>query len=181
MAKCSYCGSPVLKGEEYGICPECKMPFHNECWQENGGCGTSGCSKAPDRGGTGEAYQVEWENKTKVCPYCSEEIPMKSLVCPLCKSDFATIHTLSKDEIKKEHRARKIVKSQKAGATPVWLFILSLTGILSPAVLLFGGIWYWFNKERIKTASPAHNLIALVGLCLSTYYFLLMIIGSFVF
>ena len=32
------------------VCPECGIPHHAECWEENGGCTTFGCRAAPHRG-----------------------------------------------------------------------------------------------------------------------------------
>lgn len=178
MAKCSYCQAQIIKNEDYQICSECKMPYHTECWKENKGCGTNGCPNAPERGGTGEAYQAQWEKKSKTCPYCQEEIPMKSIVCPLCKSNFGTVHTLSTEEVRRELRIAAADKAKKAGYAPIWIFVASLTGFLAPLVLLLGGLWYWSNMESLKDISPTRNLIAIAGLCLSTFYFALMLIGS---
>lgn len=181
MAKCSYCLEQILEGDEYGVCPTCKMSYHKDCWRLNKGCGTSGCTNAPDRGGTGEAHQAQWENRTKICPYCQESIPMKSLTCPLCKTEFGTIHTISREEAKREHLQKPTQPQHQTGPEPIIIFILSLAGILSPFILFFGGSWYFSNREHLKKFSPAKNMVALTGLCLSVYYVCLITIGIILF
>ena len=39
---CGYCLSP-LDGLSTTICPECKLRYHTDCWQESGGCSQFGC------------------------------------------------------------------------------------------------------------------------------------------
>ena len=54
QALCSICQSPIDDGEDTLACPECHLPFHAECWQENMGCAAYGCpqvnalKKGPD-------------------------------------------------------------------------------------------------------------------------------------
>lgn len=43
QALCSICQSFITDGEEIVTCPECDLPFHAECWQENMGCAAYGC------------------------------------------------------------------------------------------------------------------------------------------
>jgi DNA-directed RNA polymerase subunit RPC12/RpoP len=44
---CPYCLSPVKPAGDLTVCPECGIPHHVECWEENGGCTTWGCRAAP--------------------------------------------------------------------------------------------------------------------------------------
>lgn len=41
---CPFCKAPFLKGEAIVICNHCEMPHHLDCWKENGGCTTFGCT-----------------------------------------------------------------------------------------------------------------------------------------
>jgi hypothetical protein len=43
---CSICQAKIKLGEELRLCEHCKQPFHQACWEENGGCGTYGCEGA---------------------------------------------------------------------------------------------------------------------------------------
>lgn len=40
---CPYCRTAMQPGEQVVVCPECKVPHHAECWQENRSCTTYGC------------------------------------------------------------------------------------------------------------------------------------------
>jgi len=45
--KCPYCQTRIEEGEGLTVCPECGIPHHVECWNENGGCTVWGCRAAP--------------------------------------------------------------------------------------------------------------------------------------
>ena len=42
---CPFCQSPIKPGADHVSCSECGIPHHAECWRENGGCTTFGCSR----------------------------------------------------------------------------------------------------------------------------------------
>lgn len=44
---CPYDQFPIASGDEVLVCPECRTVHHVDCWRENGGCTTLGCSYAP--------------------------------------------------------------------------------------------------------------------------------------
>lgn len=41
---CSVCQTPIEDDDERTTCNACKLPFHQECWEENLGCSAYGCS-----------------------------------------------------------------------------------------------------------------------------------------
>ena len=41
---CPYCQFPIKDVSEVNTCSLCNIPHHRECWAENGGCTTFGCS-----------------------------------------------------------------------------------------------------------------------------------------
>ena len=41
---CPFCKAPFMEGEAVVFCSHCEMPHHLECWKENGGCTTFGCT-----------------------------------------------------------------------------------------------------------------------------------------
>ena len=41
---CPYCRFPIKPGEEIMVCPQCGVPHHFDCWRENQGCTTYGCT-----------------------------------------------------------------------------------------------------------------------------------------
>ncbi|MDB5327121.1 MAG: transporter ATP-binding protein [Phycisphaerales bacterium] len=42
---CGICQWPIDAHEASHVCPACNMPSHQECWMENLGCSTYGCSQ----------------------------------------------------------------------------------------------------------------------------------------
>jgi hypothetical protein len=44
---CPYCQFPVKGHEELVVCSECGIPHHTDCWNENHGCTTFGCTGHP--------------------------------------------------------------------------------------------------------------------------------------
>jgi hypothetical protein len=44
-ALCSICQCPILPGEETHHCTECEHDYHADCWEENKGCASYGCTQ----------------------------------------------------------------------------------------------------------------------------------------
>lgn len=44
---CPYCRFPIKSGEETLTCPDCGAVLHADCWRENGGCTSYGCTSSP--------------------------------------------------------------------------------------------------------------------------------------
>ncbi len=44
---CPFCRFPIKKDEDVITCPDCQTTLHADCWRENGGCTTYGCSSSP--------------------------------------------------------------------------------------------------------------------------------------
>jgi predicted component of type VI protein secretion system len=45
LARCAVCHGSIQSDDDITTCPECAMHFHTECWQENFGCSSYGCSQ----------------------------------------------------------------------------------------------------------------------------------------
>lgn len=43
---CPYCQAPIKPNVHVHVCDACGIPHHAECWRDNGGCTTFGCSNA---------------------------------------------------------------------------------------------------------------------------------------
>lgn len=74
--ECSFCGTEIESGQETYICPACHLRYHKECWTENEGCATYGC--------TGEIN----ENEPRYDEGDNFDIPPLSIPnaeCSLCK------------------------------------------------------------------------------------------------
>jgi len=41
---CPYCMTEISEFDDYITCSKCEIPHHRDCWNDNGGCTTYGCS-----------------------------------------------------------------------------------------------------------------------------------------
>ncbi len=71
---CPYCQSKIKSKKEAIICPVCGTPHHIDCWNENGGCTTYGCTgKSED---VGNLTVEEIENlKSHIAPQTENAEP----------------------------------------------------------------------------------------------------------
>lgn len=179
--KCLICRSPIRPEEQSKTCVACLNVFHQECWDENGGCGTPGCSQLPKTERTGdEAWtQSYWGAVSKTCPACRETISVGLLVCPYCQQSFDTEDPVTTDELRDRLTGASTGEEKRTpqlrGA--VLVFVAGILGFLAPVNILWGSIWYVKNRKVLKEASAAHNLVALVGLAFSGLYLILALIG----
>jgi ketosteroid isomerase-like protein len=96
---CPYCQSKIKDSSGFIICSQCGTPHHKECWEENGGCTTYGCTNNPTSGikfnlppeniGERTIDEVRDElRKDKIrsirCPACKNEIEENSIYCKFC-------------------------------------------------------------------------------------------------
>ena len=73
---CPYCKTEIKEGEIIKICPSCGMPHHIECWEENEGCTTFGC--------TGYTYETRTTNLSGSCPNCGAPFGDGFAFCAQC-------------------------------------------------------------------------------------------------
>lgn len=94
---------------------------------------------------------------------------------PDCKEQFETIEPITL-EARKDSLTRhpQQIKERKGALI---IFICGLLGITAPLNLLFGGLWYQKNQKKLCGASPIHNLLAILGLSISGFYSLLILLG----
>lgn len=72
---CPHCKTEIKKGDEVKVCPECGIPHHAACWEENKGCSTLGCK---------EHYEEQRINSMNVCSNCGTPLDDNQAFCPKC-------------------------------------------------------------------------------------------------
>lgn len=73
---CPFCKTEITAEDEVIVCPECKIPHHKGCWEENKGCTTFGCKE--------QHYEAQHTNPTDVCVNCGAPIGDGQAFCPKC-------------------------------------------------------------------------------------------------
>jgi hypothetical protein len=175
---CPICQTSILPNENIMTCEGCKVKYHLECWKERGGCTTLGCKFNPYDIRTHNnplLQRTYWGAETKTCPMCGETIRIGEPKCSYCGEEFDTTAPLTPEEVKE--RFVKPPEKIKENKGAIIIFICGLLGITAPFNLLFGGLWYKENKEKLKRLSPMHNLLAIVGLSISGFYSLVIFLA----
>jgi hypothetical protein len=156
-------------------CSNCLAPHHRECWDYNGGCGTYGCPSAPP---TQKLTDIEipasfWDQSEKECPACRTRIQAAALRCRFCGTVFSTARP--QEEI--EFRQERLLGSDlpKLRRRSIWLLVFAIVPFTSALALLFGGIWYSFNRTRLAALPPAQRAIATIALGVAGLQTLLLI------
>ena len=98
---CPYCKTGFKAGDDIVLCSACDMPHHKDCWIENQGCTTFGCTgtiKAVDNSASSVTMtQMQYEDTaTKpnsgfvFCTQCGTRNANTSFFCHHCGSRLAT-------------------------------------------------------------------------------------------
>jgi len=164
--RCSICQTAVGPLEPVVLCPGCGQPYHAECWQETGGCGSYGCAYAPHtpQAPPATAPTATWGD-TKVCPLCFQVIHAAVLQCPYCREDFGTVEPLDRRELlRRRDQARRATEARTAS-----IAIVAACLFCPPVVALVGGYYLvsrW--KEPLGRIEPLYRILATVGVVVAT-------------
>ena len=73
---CPFCKAEITETDAVKVCPACGIPHHENCWNENRGCTTFGCSQ--------QNYVAQHTNPTEVCANCGAPLGDGQAFCPKC-------------------------------------------------------------------------------------------------
>lgn len=73
---CPFCRTEIREEDAVKVCPACGIAHHQNCWNENKGCTTFGCSE--------QHYEAQNTNPTEVCGNCGAPLGDGQAFCPKC-------------------------------------------------------------------------------------------------
>jgi ribosomal protein L40E len=96
---CPFCKSEFKEGDDIVVCSACDMPHHKDCWVENQGCTTFGCTgtvKAVDGTATSVTateikYEEPKETPSVFCTKCGAKNPATAAFCSSCGAKLVSV------------------------------------------------------------------------------------------
>jgi uncharacterized CHY-type Zn-finger protein len=175
---CGICQTAIAPGETVGRCPECKAPYHAECWTENSGCATYGCALMPETVAAEgpRAPQSYWGREEKDCPHCGKRLRVAALRCRHCGTVFESAAPVSTERFMTEELTKPKLQNAKRGA--VIVFVTGLVPCSAPFALLIGSIWYFNNRPTIARLSSTRRVLAVLGLLAALASTLLLLVAA---
>ncbi len=111
---CPYCRTTIEPGLAVVICPQCGLPHHADCWEENGRCTTFGC-----QGGAPATAAPPPEDRRylqeRPCPVCGFIMRPHETTCPYCRNNIFTPRTPARGSLPRgsgahlPHRGRMVL------------------------------------------------------------------------
>lgn len=176
---CTICQTTIASGEAAMLCPECRLPYHSDCWEENGGCATYGCPAAPRTVKPAEPRADDVARRgwgdTKKCPYCGEIIRAAALKCKFCNEVFASADPLTAADLTRQRMEKQTrgVEHTKA----VIYFVASLLACGAPATAVIGGIWIFRDRPKFRAMDATDKVMIGCGFGISCLVSAIMILG----
>jgi hypothetical protein len=179
--ECSICQTAIVAGEKVMQCPDCGLPFHDECWKENRGCSAYGCTSAPptvkaDGGST--LTNTVWGGE-KQCPACARTIKAEALKCRFCGAAFETRELITREQYaQREYDGQEYLSARNK---IVLFFLISISGCLSVVgaiilgVLIFAGEIWGLQYKRLPGALRGLSVAGLAIACLLLLVLVLLI------
>lgn len=164
---CAICQCPIAPNETTTVCPECKSPFHQDCWEYNHGCAVYGCPQAPPTEGLSalEIPAAYWGQENKPCPKCGKEILAAAVRCRHCGATFDSATPQERGAFQAQEQVKARLPAVRMAS--VWLLIFSLVPCVAPIVAVVGTIWYLSNRETIRALPALHLALCRIALGVS--------------
>jgi hypothetical protein len=164
---CAICLSAIEPEDAKTICPSCNAEYHEECWQENGGCAVYGCPQVPavEQRSTLEIPVSYWGQENKNCPQCGGEILAAAVRCRHCGATFASARPQNVHEFQQQTELSQNLPAVRQ--TIVWIFICSIVSCLAPIGAVWGLVWYPTHREEVRALPSLYGALCKIGLAVA--------------
>ena len=161
---CPYCQGGLGPAADAVACPVCGVLHHAECWQENRGCGTYGCTAAPS---VEQRQPIEtpisfWGQEHKACPKCGNQIMATALRCRHCGTIFDVAQPQSVEEARRRDEMK--VRGPAARRMAIIVFTICVIPLVAPLGVLTGLLWYPRKRAILATQPALFGALARLGL-----------------
>ncbi len=181
-ATCTVCQTVITAGVAVKLCPECRLPYHDDCWSDNGGCATYGCSQAPKTLKPAEPDHDEVSRRgwgdSKKCPYCGETIRAAALKCKFCHEVFDGADPITKADLRKKETQRVQRTSDRSKA--IIYFICSVVSCAAPVTAIIGALWIFGDRKRFNAMDMTDRILIGCGFGISGLVSTVMVLGILV-
>ncbi|MDQ3019855.1 MAG: DUF4440 domain-containing protein [Bacteroidota bacterium] len=178
---CPYCQSKIKKGADFVVCSHCGTPHHKECWHENGGCTTYGCTNNPQTEKKVEVQSEDVGNTTIEtireslrtipaqslieCPNCKSGIEESSIFCKFCgynikEKKFPEEKKEVKEEFEKEYKKRykdRLSITRKRFLITVGSFTILITSVAFLFYLSLNKLNEYFSSDDYIIKNTVYN------------------------
>lgn len=164
---CSLCQTAIATAAATADCPGCNTTYHQECWDEVGGCGLYGCPQVPatDKREGLEIPASHWGQETKSCPACGKEIQALAVRCRHCAADLGAVAPLTQEAWRASRHSIDVRPGLKKRV--IWL---SIACALPPLSFLAGPIgagWWWRHHCDIASLPRMHRTLLLIAVAMA--------------
>lgn len=183
---CPYCKTEIKEGDEVKVCPECGIPHHAACWEENKGCTTFGCKE--------QHYEEQHANPTDVCSKCGAELQDGQEFCPKCGqkaglSVDAGVNSAINQFNAGVQKAENLLNKLSKGGTffPIGGIISGILSIIFGIIMFSKDIGYYeasysyggdaYTGIQNAAAQTANNVKALSEITKNGFGFFLIAVG----